>query len=60
MMHAHFSVHQEHGPNGRLSWVAREVVAVYAWLSGPAWSERERLRRELAEAGSWRNLTGVL
>lgn len=60
MMHAHFSIHREHGHNGRLSRVAREVVAVYAWLSGPAWSEQERLRRELAEAGSWRNLTGVL
>lgn len=60
MMHAHFSVHWDHRHDGLFSRMARELGAAYDWLAGPAMSEQARLRRELAEAGSWRRLTGSL
>lgn len=60
MMHAHFSVHWDHGHAGLLSRVARDLGAAYAWLTGPALSEQERQRRELAEIGAWNHLSGAL
>lgn len=60
MMHAHFSVHWAHGHDGLLGRVARDLGAAYAWLTGPALSEQERQRRELAEIGAWNYLSGAL
>ena len=60
MMHAHFSVHWDHGHAGLLGRVARDLGAAYAWLAGPALSEQERQRRELAEIGAWNHLSGAL
>lgn len=37
-------------PEGLLNRVARDLVAVYDWLSGPPMSEQERMNRTLAEA----------
>ena len=36
-------------PEGLLNRIARDIVAVYDWLSGPPMSEQERLNRMLAE-----------
>ncbi len=33
-----------------LERVAREIVIAYAWVSGPAMSQRQRLQRELEQA----------
>jgi hypothetical protein len=37
-------------PEGLLNRIARDVVAVYDWLSGPPMSEQDRVNRALAEA----------
>lgn len=57
MMHAHFSVHWDHGNDGLLSRVARELGSAYSWLAGPALSEQERQRRELSEVAGRNRLT---
>jgi hypothetical protein len=36
-------------PEGLLNRIARDIVAVYDWLSGPPMSEQERTNRMLAE-----------
>ncbi len=33
-----------------LERVAKEIIVAYAWLSGPALSEQQRVQRDLAEA----------
>jgi hypothetical protein len=37
-------------PEGLLNRIAKDIVAVYDWLSGPPMSEQERMNRTLAEA----------
>lgn len=33
-----------------LGRIAKEVIVAYAWVSGPALSEQQRLQQDLAEA----------
>ncbi len=33
-----------------LERIAQDIIIAYAWVSGPAMSERERMRQELAKA----------
>lgn len=33
-----------------LERLAKEIIVAYAWLSGPALSEQQRVQRDLAEA----------
>jgi hypothetical protein len=40
---------------GLLNRIARDIVAVYDWLSGPPMSEQERINRALAETRSLRD-----
>jgi hypothetical protein len=36
-------------PEGLLNRIAKDIVAVYDWLSGPPMSEQDRVNRALAE-----------
>lgn len=44
-----------------ISKLAKEVVHVHDWLTGPAMSEHDRLEREIAESNGWRSggVTGL-
>jgi hypothetical protein len=42
-------------PEGLLNRIAKDIVAVYDWLSGPPMSEQERMNRMLAETRSLRD-----
>jgi hypothetical protein len=41
--------HSDNHPEGLLNRIAKDIVAVYDWLSGPPMSEQERMNRTLAE-----------
>ncbi|MFQ6029941.1 MAG: hypothetical protein ACE5Q6_20905 [Dehalococcoidia bacterium] len=49
-MALHGEKHQDQHHTGILPRIAHDIVVAYDWLTGPAMSERERIRRELYES----------
>ena len=59
-MAVHGHKHQEHHHAGLITRLAHDIVVAYDWLSGPAMSERDRMKRDLAEARHDRHLDVAL
>ncbi len=50
----------DHHPEGLLHRIAKDIVAVYDWLSGPPMSEQDRINRTIVETRTlWDKNIGI-
>ncbi len=51
----------DHHQEGLLNRIAKDIVAVYDWLSGPPMSEQDRINRTIAETRTlWDKNVGIM
>ena len=59
-MHAHIHLHLDHNHGGLFSRVTRDIGSALDWITGPAMSSQERLKRAQAEVRSNKSGYGIL